>query len=81
VNHAFNLQNRHGSDPYTDGYTPSVIPALVGFNLGLRTAEKANLVLEYSIEIVDSEGNRILEEGSKAATLEAADTVYTLGEG
>jgi hypothetical protein len=81
VNHVFNLQNRHGSDPLTDGYTPRVIPALVGFNLGLRTTAKANLVLEYSIEIVDSEGNRILEEGSNAATLEAAQTVYTLGGG
>jgi hypothetical protein len=81
VNHVFNLQNRHGSDPLTDGYTPRVIPALVGFNLGLRTTEKANLVLEYTLEIVDSEGNRILEEGSNAATLKPADKTYTLATG
>jgi hypothetical protein len=58
-----------------------VIPALVGFNLGLRTTEKANLVLEYTLEIVDSEGNRILEEGSNAATLKPADKTYTLATG
>jgi hypothetical protein len=81
VNHVFNLQNRSGSDPYTDGYTPAVIPALVGFNLGLRTAEPANLVLEYTLEIVDSDGNRVLEEGSQATTLKAPDTTYTLGTG
>ena len=81
VNHVFNLQNRHGSDPFTDRYTPAVIPALVGFHLGLRATEKANLVLEYTIEIVDSEGNRVLAEGSTATSLEAPDTIYTLGGG
>jgi hypothetical protein len=79
VNHAFNLQNRHGSDPLTDGYTPAVIPALVGFNLGLRTTEKANLVIEYSIEMVDDDGNRVVEEGSHEATLQAPGRTYSLG--
>lgn len=79
VNHAFNRQNRHGSDPLTDGYTPAVIPALVGFNLGLRTTEKANLVIEYSIEMVDDEGNRVVAEGSHDATLQAPGRTYSLG--
>ena len=81
VNHTFELQNHHGSDPLTDGYTPGVIPALVGFNLGLRTMEKANLVLEYSVEVVDDAGTRILEEGSNAPTLVAGGRTFTLGGG
>jgi hypothetical protein len=81
INHAFNLQNHHGSDPLTDPYTPKVIPALVGFNLGLRTTEQANLVIEYSVEIVDDEGNRVVEEGSHAATLQAPGRTYSLAGG
>jgi hypothetical protein len=81
VNHAFELQNRHGSDPFTDGYTPAVIPALIGFNLGLRTNEKANLVLEYSVEIVDDDGDRIVQEGSSDPTLVAGGRTFSLGGG
>jgi len=93
VNHAFNLQNHHGSDPLTDGYTPPVIPALVGFNLGIRTSDSSagtcpgsqpcapNLVLEYSVELVDDRGNRVVEEGSHAATLQAPDRTYSLAGG
>jgi len=65
----------------TDGYTPGVIPALVGFNLGLRTMEQANLVLEYSVEVVDDEGTRIVEEGSNSPTLVAGGRTFTLGGG
>lgn len=81
VNHAFNLQNHSGNDPLTDRYIPSVIPALVGFNLGLRTTEKANLVLEYSVEIVDEEGNRTVEQGSHVATFQAPGRTYSLAGG
>jgi hypothetical protein len=79
VNHVFNLQNRTGSDPLTDGYVPPVIPALVGFNLGLRTTQKANLVIEYTIEMVDDEGNRVVEEGRHDATLQAPGRTFSLG--
>lgn len=81
INHAFNLENHSGSDPLTDPYKPKVIPALVGFNLGLRTTEQANLVIEYSVEIVDDDGNRVVEEGSHAATLQAPGRTYSLGGG
>jgi hypothetical protein len=81
VNHAFNLENHHGSDPLTDPYTPKVIPALVGFNLGLRTSEPANLVIEYAVEIVDENDNRLVEEGSHVATLQAPGRTYSLAGG
>jgi hypothetical protein len=81
VNHAFNLENHSGSDPLTDPYRPKVIPALVGFNLGLRTTEQANLVIEYSVEIVDDDGNRVVEEASHAATLQAPGRTYSLAGG
>ena len=81
VNHAFNVQNHSGSDPLTDRYRPPVVPALVGFNLGLRSTEKANLVLEYAVEIVDNQGNRVVEEGSTTATLQAPGKTFTLGGG
>jgi hypothetical protein len=87
VNHVFNLQNRHGSDPLTDHYTPAVIPALLGFNLGIRTSQPGadgknapNIVLEYALEIIDDDGNRIVEQGS-TNTLQAAQRTYTLGGG
>lgn len=80
VNHTFAVENRSGHDVLTDRYTPAVIPALLGFNLGLRTREKANIALEFTVEIVDKEGSRVLEEGSTEEPLEAPGTPITLGQ-
>lgn len=80
VNHTFAVENRSGHDVLTDRFTPTVIPALLGFNLGLRTREKANIALEFTVEIVDKEGNRVLEEGSTEKPLEAPGTTITLGQ-
>jgi hypothetical protein len=79
VNHTFAVENRSGHDRLTDRYTPAVIPALLGFNLGLRTREKANVALEFTVEIVDKNGNRVLDEGSSDKPLEAPSTTITLG--
>ena len=80
VNHTFAVENRSGNDLVTDRYIPAVIPALLGFDLGLRTREKANVALEFTVEIVDKDGNRVLEEGSSEKPLEAPGTTITLGE-
>jgi hypothetical protein len=78
VNHAFNVQNRAGRSPYTDSYVPPAIPALVGFNLGIRTGEPANVALEYSVEIVDHDGSKVVAEGASDPTLVAPRRSYTV---
>jgi hypothetical protein len=79
VNHVFNLQNHSGHSPLTDQYIPPVIPALVGYDLGFRTTKAANIAIEYSVEIVDKDGNKVVEAGSGTAKLRAPDQVYTVG--
>jgi hypothetical protein len=81
VNHAFNVKNRHGSDPYTDSYIPTVIPGLLGFNLGLKTLEPANIAIEFLIELVDQNGDKVVVAGSSDPTLKAPNHVYSLPAG
>jgi hypothetical protein len=81
VNHVFNVQNRHGSSPLTDGYVPPVIPGLLGFDLGLRTLEPANIAIEFAVELVDANGDRVVEAGSHDATLVAPRHIYSLAGG
>jgi hypothetical protein len=78
VNHAFNVQNRRGESPYTDAYVPKVIPALVGFDLGIRTQEPVNVALEFTIEIVDHDGGKVVVEGASDPTLVAPRRTYTV---
>ena len=77
ITHAFDRQNRSGSSPLTDPYVPEVIPALVGFNLGIRTEEPANIAIEFAVELIDQNGDRVVEQGSHVATLEAPHRVYS----
>ncbi len=56
ANHAFHVQNRSGSDPLVDRYTPRIIAGLTGVDAGLRTYEPANVALEVVVEVID-EGN------------------------
>jgi hypothetical protein len=79
VNHVFNIQNRHGDSPYTDKYTPPVLPALVGFDLGLQTTEPVNVAIEYALELVDRNGDRVLPPGDTRPKLEPRDRTYTVG--
>lgn len=79
VNHAFDLQNKHGHSPLTDGYIPSTIPALLGFAIAVRTEEPANVALELSVEIVDSNGDRVLEDGSPERSYVAPTHTFSLG--
>jgi len=82
VNHAFDVLNRSGSDVYTDRYRPAVIPALLGFDVGLgfQGADKApNIAIEFTLELVDKQGNRVIPEGDGALPDVAPKTVITLG--
>jgi hypothetical protein len=79
VNHAFNLQNHHGHDPFTDGYVPAVIPGLLGFGIAVRTREPANVALELSVEVVDANGDRVIPDGSADQPLVAPTRTFSLG--
>ena len=78
VNYAFNLQNHHGDSPLTDPYIPTVIPGLLGFNIGLLTHEPANIAIEFTIEIIDTDGSKVIESGNNSPSLVASQHVYTL---
>jgi hypothetical protein len=62
VNHTFAVENRSGQDPLTDRYRTSVVPALIGFDLGLRTREPATIAIEFTLEVVDRNGDRLLDD-------------------
>jgi hypothetical protein len=81
VNHVFAVENRSGNDPLTDQYIPKTIPALVGFQLGVRTHDPVNIAIEYAIELIDANGDRLLDDGSKDPPLSAPATTFTVGNG
>jgi hypothetical protein len=97
VNHVFALPNRSGEDPLTDRYIPEAIPGLVGFTFGVRTQEKVGtpdkdapdddtkrkggIAVEFAVELIDENGDRVLDEDSHDPALSAPDTVITLGNG
>ena len=62
-NHAMNLQNRPlQSDPMLQSFVPpdTDIPALVGFDIGLRTTAQMNVALEVEVNVVDTVGGKVL---------------------
>ena len=64
-NHIFNLQHRsNDGDPLVTPYIPKVIAGLTGFDLGIRTQEKANVAVEVIVDVIDNNGNRVLAAGS-----------------
>jgi len=62
INHLFNLQNRSSVyDPLISSFIPKVIPAMIGFDLGLRSYEQGNLAVEVVVDVSDMNGNRVLQ--------------------
>jgi hypothetical protein len=59
VNHAFEIHNRSSDDRLVRGYIPGTIAGLVGFDIGLRTFEQANVAIEIIVEVTDHAGNRV----------------------
>ncbi|MBX3184715.1 MAG: hypothetical protein KIT72_05080 [Polyangiaceae bacterium] len=65
VNHAFHIGNRSASSPLTRPFIPSIIPAITGFDIGIRTRQPANLALEFVVELseLNRDRDRVLDEG------------------
>jgi hypothetical protein len=62
-NHAMDLQNRPlSSDPLLQSYVPATtdIPAMVGFDIGLRSLATMNVALEVSVDVQDTVGGKVL---------------------
>ncbi len=77
-NHVFDPQNRSNeNDPLLVGLIPAVVPGIVGFDLGLRTSEQAQLAVEITVEIQDLNGNRVLPFGSSDPPIGEPATVIT----
>jgi hypothetical protein len=69
ANNIFNPQNRSNSVPSDLLYTPwipAVVAGITGFDLGLRTAEAANVAVEITIEVQDLRGDRFVPQDDKA---------------
>lgn len=77
-NHTFNLQNRStGYDPLIHNYIPAVVPAMIGFDLGLRTTQPANIAVEVQVDVVDtsSASNKVVHPGSTDAPMDMPTTL------
>jgi hypothetical protein len=82
-NHTFNPQNRsNGYDPLIAPYIPAVVPAMIGFDLGLRaTADEGgaapNIAIEVQVDVVDtsSAGNKVIRTGSTDAPMQMPTTI------
>ncbi len=82
VNHVFHRSNRSPTSPLTARYIPTVVPALIGFDIGFRATEPANLALEFVVEIkeIDRDRDRVLDDGESISLAFEEPTEYiTLG--
>jgi hypothetical protein len=79
VNHAFAFQNRSARDALVKNWVPPVIPALVGFDLALRTTEPAKVAVELVAEIVDTGSGKVKTEGRNGALLAAPTEIISIG--
>ncbi|CAN5590856.1 hypothetical protein BH09MYX1_BH09MYX1_38470 [soil metagenome] len=53
-NHVMNLQNRSTSpSPLVAKFIPAVAPAMIGFDLGLRSYSPMNIAVEVSVDVQD----------------------------
>jgi hypothetical protein len=60
INHAFEIHNRSSdNDKLIARFIPPTIAGLIGFDIGLRAYDKANMAIEIVAELVDVPGNRI----------------------
>ncbi|HEY8944448.1 MAG TPA: hypothetical protein VIM73_09300 [Polyangiaceae bacterium] len=79
ANHAFSVENHSTRDPLVQAWIPSVIPALTGFDLGLRTEEPATVAIEVVVEVVDLGSNRVQSDGDDGRLLEAPEEIISFG--
>jgi len=79
VNHAFAFQNHSDHDLLVQRWVPSVVPALTGFDIGLRTGEPAAVAIEVVAEVTDLGSSKLQSEGQKGALLAAPTQIVTVG--
>jgi hypothetical protein len=77
VNHAF--ANPSTTDVLSRPHIPGVIPALTGFDLGLRTGEPARVAIEVVVEVVDQGSEKLETDDNTGALLPEPPEVITLG--
>ncbi len=77
VNHALNVRNREYNSPLLEPYSPAVVPALTGFDFGVRTGEPANVAVELSVELRDLTGDRVPARGENSEQLQPPDAVIS----
>ncbi len=66
-NRAFNEQNRSSQpDPLLGPFIPRVVAGLVGFDLGLRTSQRAKVAIEVVLDVEDVDGDRVLPANDAA---------------
>src|SRR5690606_16323764 len=76
VNHTF--ANHSTRDVLAVGYIPDVIPALTGFDLGLRSNEPVTVAIEVAAEVVDLGSGKLQQQGDDDPVLMAAETVVAI---
>jgi hypothetical protein len=77
VNHTF--ANPSTRDVLAKGHIPAIIPALTGFDIGLRTGEPATVAIEVVVEIVDEGSEKLETDDNRGALLPAPEEVITVG--
>jgi hypothetical protein len=69
INRAMNQQNRSNAfDPLVTPYVPSVVPGLIGFDIGLRASETMNVAVEVYVDITDVAGGKMTTIAGGEAT-------------
>lgn len=81
ANHAFAVENRSFNDPLVAAYIPAVVAGLVGFDIGLRTHQPANLAIEIVVELLDKDSGKVLERDSEADPFPIPGAYITVGYG
>jgi hypothetical protein len=80
-NRAFNIQNRSSEpDPVLRDWLPgpkSTVAAVTGFDLGLRTGAPARVAVEIVIDVVDLNGNRVVNTGEDDRKLRRPGTALS----
>jgi len=77
-NRAFNIQNRSSEpDPVLGPYFPAVVAGIVGFDLGLRTYERAKVAVEVVLDVEDVDGDRVIAAGDMGRRVGRPGTVLS----
>ena len=77
-NRAFNIQNRSSQpDPVLQPFIPRVVANVVGFDLGLRSYQRAKVAVEVVLDVEDVNGSRVIPEGSDTRRVGRPGTVLS----